>query len=128
MKKLVLIIVVVIILLVAGYFGYIYLSKPKLISSNSEPVVVCSDTDGNNIYEQGISSYKYADGTQRGSQDACDYSQRSKPRVGLVREGYCKDNQYSCGWEYIYTLTHSANIFPPARILVLRVGIYLQNG
>ena len=36
----------------------------------------------------------------------CEFSGKSKPRVGIVREGYCKDNKYveeywTCGLGYI---------------------------
>jgi hypothetical protein len=107
MKKILAIILVILILGIGGYFLFDYLSKPKLISSNSEPVSVCSDTDGNNIYEKGYSAYKYPDGTQRGKDDVCDYfNPKTKSRVGLVREGYCDGNNFktelwSCGRGHI---------------------------
>jgi hypothetical protein len=107
MKWLIGIVVIILILLVGGYFLVNYISQPRLISKNSEPVSTCTDTDGNNLYEKGYSSYILPDGTKRGLEDACDFSSEfSKANVGVVREGYCdganfKTELWSCGWSSV---------------------------
>lgn len=107
MKKLIIIFVIIILLGIGGYFLFNSISKPKMISSNSEPVSVCSDTDGNNIYEKGYSDYIFTDNTKRAMEDICDYSSAySKSNVGVVREGYCAGNNFktelwTCGRGFV---------------------------
>ena len=109
MKKLIIVIVIILILGgIGGYFLYYNsMSKPKMLTSNSERVSTCIDTDGTNIYERGYSEYVYLDGTEGELEDVCDFSQQfSKTNVGVVREGYCDGDNFrtelwSCGKGYI---------------------------
>lgn len=100
-------ILLVLIFGVGGYFLFSYSSEPELVSSNSEPVLTCSDTDGNNIYQKGYSNYVYTDGSEGGIEDVCDYFHpKTKSKVGLARESYCDGNNlktelWTCGGGFV---------------------------
>ena len=100
---LIVILVIFLVLIVGGFFGYRYLSAPKLISENSLQVLSCSDTDGRDIYIKGYVNYKISAGLGTQDIDAPDFCE-IHPKFGTVlREGWCEGNTYkeirtTCGW------------------------------
>jgi len=105
-----LIILLVIILLGGGYFGYDYISKPKIISSTSDIVDKCVDSDGNDVYIKGSVVYELVEGedSEKGTQEeTCNYNHpKTDLRVGLLYEVYCDENNVvrdltTCGRGYV---------------------------
>lgn len=120
-----LVIFLILILFVSGYlylyFGY--LSKPRIVTSDSEPVSSCSDTDGKNISEKGHSDFTFIKETGQeglvdggGAFDVCDYFSKPKysylepwkefSRHGMVTESYCDGNNHktelwTCGRGFV---------------------------
>jgi len=94
-------IVVIIILAVlviggGGYYYYSISSNPKIISENTEIVLSCVDSDGNDIYTKGYTSYERQEPDEISlyqSEDICNYFHaKTESGVGLVREMWCEGN------------------------------------
>lgn len=103
-------IIALVIIVIFGLGGYVFYANyyvPKIISENTESVLICSDTDGNNIYEKGYTDYKSEQESQSSSEDYCEYFHpKTESRVGLVKETWCEGNVLkevlsTCGWGYI---------------------------
>lgn len=103
MKKLIFPFIIILILASVGFGVYKYLSNPRVIASDSEQIITCVDTDGNNIYEKGRTEYSYKnigeeeegeEETRAGQEETCDYfDERTSSKVGLLRESYCLNDQ-----------------------------------
>ncbi len=115
MMKLLITLVIVLItaLIVAvggGYFLYSSLVNPQIISENDEVVLSCTDSDGNDIYVKGITSYERDEPGETSfyeDPDYCDYFHpKTTSDVGLLREGWCEGNVRkqiltTCGRGYV---------------------------
>ena len=97
---------------IGGFFGYSYLSKPKIIFEGSKSVLTCNDPDGQDIYTKGHNSYTFIDTSDNeedvgGTSDWCEYNHpKTDRRVGLIREGICEGNTFkyiymTCGLGYV---------------------------
>ncbi len=95
--KLALKILVALVLLVAiGGGVYYYLSQPRVVSSYTEPVSLCSSPDARDFYEKGTASYLSVGDTGNPStiEDTCDYYVNGQSsRSGQLRQSYCDGNQ-----------------------------------
>jgi len=114
MMKLLITLVIVLItaLIVAvggGYFLYSSLVHPQIISENDQNVLTCADSDGNDIYIKGATSYTRDEpGTSLyEDKDSCDYFHpKTTSDVGLLRESWCeglvlKQILTTCGRGYV---------------------------
>ncbi len=95
--KLVLKVLGVLILLgVVGGGTYYYLSKPRVVSSYTEPVAMCSSPDARDFYEKGTAVFLNTGetGTPSTIEDVCDYYVEGQfSREGLLRQSFCKGDE-----------------------------------
>lgn len=92
------ILVMILVLILAGGLGIggvYYYSQPRVVDTEARAVTSCSDSDGQDIYVKGVSSYLQIGEGEDGRStltEICDYNHEStKNDVGLVRESYCED-------------------------------------
>ena len=81
-----------IVLIILGGSGYWYLTNPRVVSSSSEPVTMCNDPDGNDVYRRGTTEYVHVgeDDSELGLEDYCDYfDERADREKGMLREAHC---------------------------------------
>ena len=94
-RKLIIGLIALVLLIVIGFSSYVYISTPRVISENSYLVLSCSDTDGNDIYVKGYTSYERdepGESNRYESPDACESHPQANSDV--LREGWCEGNNY----------------------------------
>ena len=72
-KGLIITLIILVVLIIGGFIGYKFFFAPRIVSTNSYPVLSCSDTDGKDIYNKGYTNYERDEPGESNRYESPDY-------------------------------------------------------